>query len=74
MGARVISRSAVDVSVIAVALDLGSICVQESKRGTTFLAGEDLVLKLAQFYGEEIDFDLRHQWWCRFQHQKTGRG
>lgn len=44
MNARVISGRAIDVSRVAVALDLGSIGVQECERGTACLPGEDLGL------------------------------
>ena len=42
VSAGVVARGAVDISVVAVALDLGSVGVEESEAVTT--SGEDLII------------------------------
>jgi hypothetical protein len=49
VSAGVVSGSAVDVAIVAVALDLGSVGVEKSETGSSGLAGEDLRTLSAQF-------------------------
>lgn len=71
MSARIVSRGAVYVASITIALDLGSVFVEKCKAITP--SGEDLyrLSEMLLFWSFKSDnwMNLRHRCWYRCQHQ-----